>query len=505
MFSFKPSDPASPEPLRKAAPFVSLLRTLIGLCSLSLAACSQPASFQAQLALDIELAAATSGSPLPAAATPHLSETGQLIARRGMRLTLIAAPETRDYQRRGYSLEPLSEVRSLELSGGSSTGGQGHLALLQSEKLWTFGKGEGVTVAVIDSGVNPAHPSLAGALLPGYDFVADQFTTDQSAVHDESGHGSAVAALIAGRGPVYGLAPEASVLPLRVLDAKGEGSSYNLAKALLFAADLLPELPNPHKADIINLSLEGPYSETVHEAVKRVKAAGINLVAAAGNGSGKAVSYPAAFAEVLAVGAGEVQQGSWQAASYSSVGAGLDVLAPVGGLTDAAWGRYAENGVLSTGELPGSLRRVHGTSFAAPQVAGLAALLLGTGLEAGRLNEILKLSSSDLSPSGWDAGSGYGIINPVASLRLASVGDQESLTVQRLDRGSLQELSALRSDLQGVLHLDPGEHVLSFHYATRGAHYRALASAIMLSQGEARTLELTLSPVVTQALTQKGF
>ena len=178
---------------------------------------------------------------------------------------------------------------------------QGHLALLNSSEVWKVSKGEGVVVAVIDSGVNTI-PSLETALLPGYDFIAEQVLQA-----DESGHGTSIATLIAGQGPYWGLAPKAKILPLKVLDEYNRGSSHNLIRALLFATDRLEGFDNPYPADVINLSLGSrSYSEALHETIKGLRAQGVWVIAAAGN-EGSELSYPARFSEVIAVGAAEVQ------------------------------------------------------------------------------------------------------------------------------------------------------------------------------------------------------
>ena len=374
----------------------------------------------------------------------------------------------------------------------------GHLKLLQSERLWSRSKGAGVTVAVIDSGVDVAHPSLQDALLDGYDFICDCATVQAT------NHGSAVAALVAGRG--YGLAPEAKLLPLTVLDEHGEGSSYDLIRALLFAANLLPEQPNPHKADIITLSLgTESYSAAVHEAVRQVAAAGVVLIAATGNADAQ-IAYPAAFEEVIAVGAGELVGGLWRKADYSNYGNGLDILAPLGGDSQSAWGSYSEQGVLSILS-GGGAARFQGTSYAAPQIAGIAALLLASGVGHEQVRDILRRSSSDVGAAGWDMATGYGVVNAAAALRLANVRGrvQGPLTLQLLDPNSLQELSALYTERHARVTLKPGSYRVSFLYdpnfnneltTTSRVAYRASTPDLLnVNPGDALTLNAVLKPL----------
>jgi len=210
-----------------------------------------------------------------------------------------------------------------------------------------------VTVAVIDSGVCLEHPDLAERTVAGYDFV-DGDTTAQ----DDFGHGCSVAGIIAADGSngqgIAGVAPNARIMPLRVLNAQGIGQYSNVAAAIVYAAD--------NGAQIINLSLGGAYASTILEdAITYAVDHGVTVIAAAGNNSGP-VMYPAAYAPVIAVGS--VDQ-NLERSSFSSYGPQLDTLAP---------GRD----VLTTTR-DGGYSVMTGTSFAAPQVAGIAALEIGHG------------------------------------------------------------------------------------------------------------------------------
>ena len=387
----------------------------------------------------------------------HLDPTPKLLtfdptqpsfASRGGNLVRLAAPELATFDARGYRLENEQVVQGFGA-------GQPHLELLQAEQLWQVSRGEGVTVAVIDSGVDPDQPALRGALLPGYDFINN--TPDML---DESGHGTAVAVLIGGRGETKGLAPAAKILPLRVLDRHDQGSSFDVTRAVLYAANLLDEMPNPHRADVINLSLgNSSYSAALHAAIQAATDAGITVVAAAGNETGD-LAYPAALPEVIAVGAGEVKQGRWRSAPYSNQGEGLALLAPLGGLSDTNWGRYGEAGVTSAG-LEGVDSFV-GTSFAAPQVSGLVALLKALEKDNKEIEVLLYTTSSDVNTPGWDTETGYGIINPLATLRAAQASPTAlSIAVQLLDAGSGQESTFHSVQKQDAVALTPGRYRLN--------------------------------------------
>ncbi|MBN8595701.1 MAG: S8 family serine peptidase [Anaerolineae bacterium] len=209
-----------------------------------------------------------------------------------------------------------------------------------------------VTVAVIDSGVCLDHPDLQGRILPGWDYI-----DNDSVPQDTFGHGCGVAGIIAANLNdsigMAGLAPNALILPLRVLNGSGIGAYSDLAAAIVRATD--------DGAQVINLSLGGAVNSTVLEnAVNYAIARGVTVVAAAGNTGSEQVLYPAAYAPVIAVGAVNAEL---QPASFSARGAGVDIWAP------------GQN-ILTT-RLDGALAPGSGTSFAAPFVAGAVAVLVG--------------------------------------------------------------------------------------------------------------------------------
>lgn len=369
---------------------------------------------------------------------------------------------------------------------------QGHLDLLAVRDLWPVSDGAGVVVAVIDSGVDADHPALVGAVLPGWDFVEGR-----AGAADGSGHGTGVAVLIAGRGPLHGVAPAAEILPLRVLDDEDRGSTRDVAEALLYAADLHPTLRNPTPAQVVNLSLGSyAYSPALHEAVRRVRAAGVVVVAASGN-DGARVAFPAALPETLAVGAAEADGRAWTAAAYSGRGAGLDLLAPLGGLIETNRGRYGEAGV-RTGDARGGERHASGTSFAAPQVSGLAALLVAVGADGARAETLLRATASDLADRGWDERSGYGLLSPAAALRAARGGHEGEIAVQVLDAGSLQEVAFHGTELDGAVVLESGAFLLRAWLDLDGDGLPAAdepsfrSERLELAPGEQIDLDLTL-------------
>lgn len=210
-----------------------------------------------------------------------------------------------------------------------------------------------VAIAVVDSGICASHTDLAGRILPGWDFVENDATPQ-----DAFGHGCGVSGVIAAvannNQGMAGVAPNARLMPLRVLDAAGSGTYSNVAAAMVYAAD--------NGAQIINLSLGGANpSTTLQNAVDYAISKGVLVIAAAGNTGGN-VLYPAAYAPVVAVASVDT---NLQRSSFSAYGPEIDLFAP---------GRD----ILTTG-MDGNYRNMSGTSLAAPQVAGLAALEIAVG------------------------------------------------------------------------------------------------------------------------------
>jgi len=229
--------------------------------------------------------------------------------------------------------------------------------------------GTGVTIAVIDTGVNATHEDLAGQVLQGADFVTgtedDAYAGDSNFANvDFHGHGTHVAGIAAAAdNTVGGLggAPGASILPVRILDSGGSGSTDNLVSGILWAAD--------NGADVINMSLGGGgCASTEQAAVEYAEGQGVVVVAAAGNSNSSTPIYPAGFGgSVMAVGATTKSNGK---ASFSNWGAPyVDIGAPGVSILSTDKDRPGE-------PVNGAYKLLSGTSMSTPFVAAAVALVL---------------------------------------------------------------------------------------------------------------------------------
>jgi serine protease len=336
-------------------------------------------------------AAGTFASPASAAPVDRavpLTETGPAFE---------AAPLTAPLQTpvAAHDSKPLSGPPA---SGDSVRAEQWHLKTLNVAGAWTYSSGDGVTVAVIDSGVDAGHVDLAGQVLPGLDLV----TGSGDGRIDPVGHGTTVSAIIAGRGDdsagVVGIAPKAKILPVRVLDQENRyDDALIVAKAVRWAVD--------HGARVINLSLGGNGSSaSLAAALDYAFAKDVVVVACTGNtgSSGSTdVWYPAREPGVIAV-AGLERSGE-QLWSGSITGKQTVIAAPATQLYGAR---------------PNGYWRVQGTSFAAPMVSGTAALIRSrwpTMPAAEVINRIIK-TAKDRGAAGHDSEYGYGEVDPTAAL-----------------------------------------------------------------------------------------
>lgn len=286
------------------------------------------------------------------------------------------------------------------------------LEALHTDRAWQTTKGKGITVAVLDTGVDGSHPDLQGQVLPGKDLIG--FGAGQG---DRAWavHGTAMAGIIAGHGNgpgrsdgVLGVAPEVKILPVRVILESNDASRAKarqsrgtaLADGIRWATD--------HGADVINLSL-GDDSKSAHPepgedaAVQYALSKGVSVVASAGNSGekGNGVSYPAAYPGVIAVAAVD-KYGTHAAFStsrwYATVSApGVDIV-----VANPDRHYYIE----------------WGTSAASAFVSGAVALVRAAhpGLSPAQLKTLLADTARNAPAGGRDDARGYGLVDPAAAI-----------------------------------------------------------------------------------------
>ncbi|WP_369243000.1 type VII secretion-associated serine protease mycosin [Streptomyces sp. R21] len=309
----------------------------------------------------------------------------------------------------------LTLVPSTTAHADGIRGQQWALDAMHTQQAWRTTKGKGITVAVLDTGVDAEHPDLAGNVLTGTDMVGFGASRGDRAW---ARHGTAMAGIIAGHGHGYGdadgvmgIAPEAKILPVRVILEDGDSARTKarntrgnaLAEGIRWATD--------HGADVINLSL-GDDSKSAHpepaedEAVQYALKKGAVVVASAGNGGEKGdhISYPAAYPGVIAATAVD-KYGT--RASFSTRRWYATVSAPgVGVVIADPDDKYYEG---------------WGTSAASAFVSGAVALIKSAhpGLSPAQIKQLLEDTARNAPSGGRDDGRGYGFVDPAAAITAA--------------------------------------------------------------------------------------
>ena len=277
---------------------------------------------------------------------------------------------------------------------------------VRAEAAWAKGAGQGVTVAVIDSGVDLTHEDLKSNLVPGYDFV-----DDDNDPRDESGHGTHVAGIIAavannGVG-VAGVAPEAKIMPVRVLNEEGSGSQADIEAGVRWAV--------AHGAKVVNMSLgadvivEFLTGGTLSNAVNYAWSHGVIAVISAGNDQ----LFRSELRNAKAIVVTATTPDDRKAPYATGVGFAEWGMAAPGGTSEAG-----EKGmILSTFWDPEGRRYAYleGTSMAAPHVAGAAAILRGMGLSPQQTVNRLLSTAKDLGAQGKDSVFGHGRLDVAAA------------------------------------------------------------------------------------------
>jgi len=223
---------------------------------------------------------------------------------------------------------------------------------LNARKAWEISTGAGVTVCVVDTGIDTKHPDLIDNIKGGMGFV-----NGSDSYYDDADHGSHVSGIIAGVDNgigIKGLAFNAKIWAVKVLDENGSGWGSDISQGILNCIG---------KADIINLSLGSDRpSSIIYDAIKEAYDKGLIIVGAAGNDAANVVGYPAAYVEVVAVSSSNYRD---EFSYFSNFGPEIDFIAP-------------GSSVLST--VPGGdYKKFSGTSMATPYVAAMYALALSAG------------------------------------------------------------------------------------------------------------------------------
>jgi thermitase len=273
---------------------------------------------------------------------------------------------------------------------------QWYLPQIQAPSAWNITTGSAIPIAVVDSGIDTTNPDLTAQVIGGWNFV-----TNSSDTADTLGHGTAVAGTLGaatnnGIG-VAGVTWRNPILPVVAVDSTGEAAYSNLAAAIQYAAD--------QGARVINVSVEGSSSSSVlQDAVTYAWNEGAVVVAAAGNNSSSAPGYPAACTNAIAVSATNQSDGL---ASFSDYGSWITLSAP---------GTYIET--TNEGDNFGEWE---GTSFAAPIVSGVAALVLAVNpsLTPQALVTLLEQNSDQVGGPGFSPYFGWGRVNAYRAVTAA--------------------------------------------------------------------------------------
>jgi serine protease len=292
---------------------------------------------------------------------------------------------------------------------------------VNAPQAWARGaRGAGATIAVLDTGVDLNHPDLSANLLAGADLVSDRGCAGPQDEHGHGTHVAGIAAAVTNNGTgVAGTAPDARVIPVRVLDANGEGDLETIVAGIRYAAD--------RGADVINLSLgELPVvgqtralNEDLEEAVGYAWGKGSIVVAAAGNESFPLCSYPSFAERAVCVGATD-RRGlpSYYSNFPNKPDRTIGVRAPggVGSVfcedDEDVWSTMLPSSDYECDGI-GGYDTLAGTSMAAPHVAGVAALLAGQGLANQQILERLRDRASNRGA--YDPVNGYGIVDADAA------------------------------------------------------------------------------------------
>lgn len=327
----------------------------------------------------------------------------------------------------------------------------------------------GVRIAILDSGLNTGELPASVNVLPGYNLVGRNNDTRDD--YAGSYHGTNIALTIASALPLV------SLQPVKVLRDTGLGTETDVAEGILYAAGLHDTLVNPTPAHIINLSLGQPQESAVmRRSVERVtQETGILIIAASGNARRGAtepgIYYPAAFAQVVAVGAITPGPDGPRRASYSHYGQELDLVAPPS---------FKE-----------------GTSFSTALVSGVAGLMHSRGIPLAEIRSLLGATAMDLGLPGWDEEFGFGLVHAEWAVK-----EITEVTLKVIDER--HQSVEIQVPLQGDprrFYLAPGEYRVEAWVNVQGGTEPGLGDYIGFS--DLLTVQAGLGEEVTVTLREK--
>lgn len=343
--------------------------------------------------------ASENGLAVVAELGPPAKDMPVLVSTEGQPVAQVLADLNADpaveYAEPNYVISLADDGATAVAVNDTRNGEQYSLDRMRVRDAWGLSTGASNLIAVLDTGVQFDHRDLAGRLVAGHDFVSDD--GDAS---DDNGHGTWVSGIIAANANdgygIAGISWSDRILPVKIMNAQGTGSTSDLTAGIIYAAD--------RGANIINMSVGGfPHSQYVQDAVDYAWSKGAVLIGAAGNNRREETFYPASFNNVVSVSA---TQSDDEFANWSSYGPKVDVSAPGASILttnctscpNGSWGDHT---------------KISGTSFATPNVAGVVALIRARypSYTPSQVVHRLLTTVDDLGYAGWDNRYGLGRVN----------------------------------------------------------------------------------------------